>query len=147
MGSCGLNDIKPRRRSRLRDYKLLARCLITVAATRIALSTIGYRRLRPPTPTNDGPAPPGLVARVRLGVLWAARYVPRATCLTQAVACRDLIARQGFGTTLRIGVRPDPVMGFTAHAWLLSGEEIVVGGEAAELQGYSRLADLEASRR
>ena len=145
MSSCGLNDRRLSWRARLTGYKFLARCLVTVAATRIALCTLGYRRLRHPRPESERLAPAHLVARVRAGVVWAARYVPGATCLTQAVACRRLLARHGFPTTLRIGVRPDPQKGFTAHAWLLSGDEIVVGGEEAELRSYSKLADFEAS--
>lgn len=133
--------------SRLRAYKFLARCVLTVAMTRIALSTIGYRRLGEPAPRTRDLAPPNLVARVRAGVVWSARYVPRATCLTQAVACRSLIGRQGFPTTLRVGVRPDARGGFTAHAWLLSGDDVVVGGAEPELQAYVTLADFEARPR
>ena len=142
-----MNDGELSRRLSLKDYRLLARCLVTVAATRIALSTLGYRRLPPPPPATDAPAPPNLLARVRAGVTWACGFVPGATCLTQAVACRYLLARQGFRTTMRIGVRPDPQKGFSAHAWLLSGDEVVIGGDADELRSYARLADFEADAR
>lgn len=147
MVSSASNNRKARKRLGLRDCRLLARCLISVAASRIALSTIGYRRLPPPRRCGDAPAPPHLVARVRSGVAWASRYVPHATCLTQAVACRYLLARQGYATTLRIGVRRDKDQTFAAHAWLLNGEEVVIGGDSAELQTYARLADFQTGAR
>ncbi len=46
----------------------------------------------------------------------AARAVPRARCLTQALVGRVLLGRQGLPVDLRIGVRTDD--GFEAHAWI-----------------------------
>jgi len=139
-----LSSDEPKRRLSWRDAKLLARCLLTVAATRLGLTVVGYRRLPQPSACANAPAPPHLVARVRAGVTWASRFVPRATCLTQALACRYLLARQGYATTLRIGVRPDARQAFTAHAWLLSGDSVVIGGDLASLQTYATFADFEA---
>lgn len=144
MSSSGLNDREPRGRLGLRGYKFLARCLITVAATRLGLSTIGYRRLPPPRPCGEALPSPQFLNQVRVGVTWAARHIPQATCLTQAVACRYLLARHGFATTLRIGVKPDERKTLAAHAWLLCGEEVVIGGDPSELETYSRLADFQA---
>ena len=65
----------------------------------------------------------------RIGVVVAAvsRYVPGATCLTQALAARVLLAQEGHSSELvlgmaRVGAR------LRAHAWLEAGGTIVVGG-------------------
>jgi Transglutaminase-like superfamily len=53
------------------------------------------------------------------------RYVPGATCLTQALAARLLLARSGFDATLRFGARRNESGGFEAHAWVESNGKIV----------------------
>lgn len=69
------------------------------------------------------------IIRVRRHVDVGSRYVPGASCLTQALAAQVLLRRAGLDTTLRIGVRKDSTEGFKAHAWLECDGEIVVGGE------------------
>lgn len=54
------------------------------------------------------------------------RYVPRATCLTRALAGRRLLAAHGYPSRLRIGVRKDGAR-LSAHAWLEHGGGVVVG--------------------
>jgi hypothetical protein len=48
----------------------------------------------------------------------AARYMPRATCLTRALASHTLLARRGIHTQLRIGVVKGANGQLLAHAWL-----------------------------
>jgi hypothetical protein len=69
----------------------------------------------------------------------AARYVPRATCLTQALAAQWLFAWFGHPTMLRIGVAKGYDKALNAHAWLESEGRVVVGGEALEVQEYAVL--------
>ena len=52
-----------------------------------------------------------LVARCAL-------YVPRATCLPQALTLSALLRRQGFVPTLQIGVARGSHGEFQAHAWV-----------------------------
>ena len=65
-------------------------------------------------------------------VVWAvrrsSRLIPGATCLTQALAGRVLLARAGHLSELRIGVRKSSGAGFEAHAWLEHGGQVVLGG-------------------
>ena len=65
-------------------------------------------------------------------VTTATRYVPRATCLTQALAAQWLLARFGYPTLLRIGVAKGEEKVLKAHAWLESEGRVVVGGEGLE---------------
>jgi hypothetical protein len=65
-----------------------------------------------------------------------------STCLAQAVAGRLLLARRGIrGGAIRFGVRKADG-DLQAHAWLILGGTILMGGE--EAGAYVPLADLTA---
>jgi hypothetical protein len=72
----------------------------------------------------------------------ASRYVPRATCLVQALATQSLLGRNGHAGEVHIGVALDPKLGFRAHAWVESRGEVLIGG-SEELDGYSPLLVLD----
>ena len=57
----------------------------------------------------------------------ASRYIPKATCLTQALAARYLLARCGHTTNMQIGVLKDDKGDLEAHAWLESNGNILIG--------------------
>src|SRR5262249_47598455 len=59
------------------------------------------------------PSPEQSVWAVRV----AGRYVPGATCLTQALAVQALLARIGHESQVEIGVAKDAEK-FEAHAWV-----------------------------
>ena len=48
----------------------------------------------------------------------ASCYVPRATCLVQALAAQVLLSWQGLDSHLRIGVALSADKEFEAHAWV-----------------------------
>src|SRR5688572_24802006 len=81
-----------------------------VAAVRILLWVLPYRmvdRLVQATaipPRNAAPQPPSAAERIARDVESAARVVPRATCLVQALAGVWLIARAGAPVALQLGV-------------------------------------------
>ena len=69
-----------------------------------------------------------------------ARYVPwRTTCLVQAIAGRLLLRRRGIAATIRFGVAHGEA-GLSAHAWLIVGDQILLGGAVAS--DFQPLADL-----
>jgi hypothetical protein len=72
------------------------------------------------------------VGRVIWSVRAVSRCVPAATCLTQAMAAQFLLARSGHISRVQIGVAKDDSRGFEAHAWLVCGDEILLGGSIAE---------------
>ena len=78
-------------------------------------------------------------------VAWAvhtgSRYVPSATCLTQALAGQILLARYGYASELRIGVAQASGRDFEAHAWLLYDDEVVIGG-GGDLSRFTPLPPL-----
>lgn len=67
-------------------------------------------------------------AMIGWAVAVAGRYVPKATCLTQALTAQVLLARAGHPARLRIGVARGGLGQLRAHAWVESQDRIVVGG-------------------
>jgi Transglutaminase-like superfamily len=64
------------------------------------------------------------------------RYVPRATCLTQAIAAMVLLKQYSYPAALCIGVARNTAGEFEAHAWIESNGNIVIGGSKIDL--YTR---------
>ena len=83
--------------------------------------------------------------RVVWAVEVASRYVPRVTCLTQALAAQTMLRLGGIPTSLRIGVAKG-TGSFEAHAWLESGGKILIGGAEAA-QRYTQLVSFGAGER
>jgi hypothetical protein len=65
--------------------------------------------------------------RITWAVAAVARRIPRATCLTQALAATLLLAWRGHPATLRLGVAKRDDGSLHAHAWLECGGIILLG--------------------
>lgn len=76
-------------------------------------------------------------------VATAARRIPAATCLTQALAAQYLLRRRGLEADLRIGVARAAGEPLEAHAWVESRGQVVVGGVA---RPYTPLPSLGGER-
>jgi hypothetical protein len=128
------------------DRRLLLGGWVAVAATRLGLTVLGYRRLRAfaARPVEDM-APERDLARVAWAVRRAAKWAPGATCLTQALAAQIMLARKGYRTSIRIGVAPAVAGRFEAHAWLMSGERVVIGEAGQDLSRFTVMTDLPPS--
>lgn len=76
-------------------------------------------------------------------VLWAieaaARRVPDATCLTQAVSALLLLRRHGYAARFCLGVARTKTGALDAHAWLERDGKVVIGRMA---RPFARLPDL-----
>lgn len=68
--------------------------------------------------------------------------MPGASCLTQALVLRFLLARTGETCSIRIGVTQEPGAAFEAHAWVLHGNDVLIGGVTEKLERFTPLADL-----
>src|SRR5687768_10065352 len=108
------------------DRRLVLRAALLLGGIRLGLSLLPFAVLR------------GLLARVSVGpsrldnasrssvdrpvwaVAAAGRYVPKATCLVQALALQVLLMRQGYGARLCIGVAKGQQGRLEAHAWVES---------------------------
>jgi len=118
----------------------LARCLLVVAAVRLGLTLLSYNQIRRMVTRLDAQQPAGIgdLRRVAWGVAAAARLVPYASCLTQALSGQYLRARQGNASKIRIGIERDTGTQLKAHAWLMSGDQIVLGGS---IDRFAHLVD------
>jgi Transglutaminase-like superfamily len=130
------------------DRHLLIEAVVLVAAIRLGLWLLPFRSVRTLVERLGawewGAAPEGdsaSIKRIAWAVTRASRYLPAATCLTQALAAQVLLRRRGLAAKLHLGVGRDEDERFVAHAWVESQGRIVVGG--SNLDRYTRLAVLE----
>ncbi len=132
------------------ERRLLVKAALLLGAIRLGLWLLPFRTLRRVitqlSQVSDGLRKTDQRAEERLvwGVTKASQYVPKATCLTQALAAQVLLTRRGHPALLRIGVVKGEEGRLEAHAWLESRGEVVIGG--SELERYTRLAALEGDK-
>jgi hypothetical protein len=92
-----------------------------------------------PRPPASVSAPPAM-DRLTWAVETVSRFVPAATCLTQALAAQVLLTRRGRAARLHIGVSKAEGRKLEAHAWVESQGRVVIGGSG--LERYTVLAVL-----
>lgn len=127
---------------------LLAQCLAVVIAIRVGLSLFGYRAVLDRIAKTAPARPSDAHAHLHIWcVKHCSRIVPGATCLTQALAVHYLRARAGHPTRIRIGVRKRDDGRIAAHAWLVDGDVVLIGGEGEQLASFTPLVDLQAGVR
>lgn len=131
---------------------LLIRAAVLVGAIRLGLWLLPFRvvrgtvrRLAPPV---QGPVAGDwrAAARIAWAVRLVSRYVPAATCLTQALAVQVLLRQWGYPACLRIGVAREADGKLAAHAWVESQGRIVIGGTDASIAQYTALPPLEGEQ-
>ena len=120
-----------------RERGLLLRVLVLLAAARLALLVVPFRRLARYLGPADVESPLEVNSEVlaeAARVAWAIRVVSRrtpwaSTCFPQALTGLVLLRGRGIATTLYLGaaIRRDRV-GMEAHAWLRCGPCFVTGG-------------------
>jgi hypothetical protein len=132
------------------DQWLLVGVALLLGATRLGLWLLPFpavRRIvaRAARPVRgEAAADPSALGRLAWAVAVASRAVPRATCLTQALAAQVLLRRRGYPAALRIGVARGAGGRFEAHAWVESEGRVIVG--AAPPGRYTPLPALEGDR-
>ena len=135
----------------MRERMLLLLATLTVALVRLGLYLLPSRMtldlLRPLADSAPRAIPRRRPSAARLlaSIERAGRRVPRATCLTQAVAAKLLLRHFGYPGRLCVGVARDAGGSYRAHAWLEDGSRILIGG--AESRAYARLAAFDSSAR
>jgi hypothetical protein len=127
------------------DRRLLVEAGFLVVLIRLGLWLFPFRALRRilarmtylPSLLRD--KHPVSTDRIAWAVERTSRYVPAATCLTQALAAQVLMRRRGFAVCLRIGVAKDEREQLIAHAWVETEGKVVVGRS-----GYQRYTPFPA---
>ncbi len=126
------------------ERRLLLRAIATLGVARLTLKLLPFARVRRLlTPRPGGSAQPNITPlAVRWAITHAQRIIPDATCLPQAVTAEALLARGGHPAVLRIGVTKRAAKGFVAHAWVESGNRIIVGDLPEGLGEFAHLPPL-----
>ncbi len=126
-----------------RDIALAGEALALLVAARLALWLLPFSTTRRLLLAGFRPGRAGGETAERLA--WAAGAAARRlpspfhACLSQALAAEALLRRHGAPAQLVIGVRRPGAGGpVRAHAWVLSGERVVVGW-LDDLPSYGRL--------
>jgi hypothetical protein len=117
-----------------RERTLFVRAMPLVVAVRIALWVLPWRWTQAMTrrlSVARARRAPGSVDDIVRAVVRAAGRVPRATCLTRAIAASVMLGRRGVAASIRFGVARDARGKFIAHAWVESEGRIVIGGSTS----------------
>jgi hypothetical protein len=113
-----------------REVPILLRTAALVVAVRLALWILPFVRLRRMVLALARPRA-GQILRYQAeelsyAVRAVSRYVPRASCLTQALVLHILLRRESWPSKIQVGVNKSAGR-FHAHAWVESDERIVIG--------------------
>ena len=117
------------------DKGLLLKSACLLGAIRLGLWLLPFRILRQllgrisrPTCEESPKIDQTAIRRVTWSVAVMSRYIPKATCLTQALTTQVLLGWLGQPAHLRIGVAKNESGRLEAHAWLESEGAIIIGG-------------------
>ena len=122
------------------------RALAVIIAVRIGLTFLGFKRLERLMPRMASKASQGSPWQISWSVKRMATFVPWASCLTQAISLQYLLGVHGEPSIMCVGVIPDGRGKFTAHAWLLWDDQVIIGGNK-NLSEFQLIARLEAKSR
>jgi len=131
------------------NQHLLIQSALLLSIVRIGLWLLPFQTLRcllahisrtPQAPVQEGGH--AGIQQIVWAVALTSRYMPAATCLTQALATQVLLKRRGHPACLRIGVARSDAGAFQAHAWVECQGKIVIGGIQARAR-YTPLPPLD----
>ena len=130
--------VRAARRIGVADARLLVEAGSMLAAVRIALWLIPFRVLLRVAWPPRNPRRLHLIPldRIDWAICRASRVIPRASCLTRAIALHRLAGRYGYPCRLVLGVRRDAAGSFGAHAWAEHGGSILLD-TAENVAGYT----------
>ena len=121
-----------------REVPILLRAVALVVAVRLALWMVPFAKLRQAVASlahaRSGRETRYSVEQLSWAVRAVSRYVPRASCLTQALVLHILLRREGLPSRIQVGVSK-AAGHFEAHAWVESQDRVVIGDSG--LQRYT----------
>jgi hypothetical protein len=131
------------------ERRLLLLAFVLVAHVRASLCVLPSRYalrivrrladLGPLASRARRPAP----ERIAWAIATVSRVVPRASCLTQAVAGKLLLRYYGYESRLRLGVAKTSAGAFFAHAWIERESRVLIGG--AQSAAFNPLPSLSST--
>jgi hypothetical protein len=132
----------------LADRRLLLKAALLLGAIRLGSWLLPFQSLRQlvaglaQTSSRLRDADRLSIPRVAWAVATVSRNMPKATCLTQALATQVPLGRRGHPAHLRIGAARSPAGQLQAHAWVESEGTIVIG-RVDDLSRYTLLPSLD----
>jgi hypothetical protein len=132
-------------RSLFSDHRLILEALVLVCAFRTALWILPFHTIRSLVAERTKPVNGQtindlvLIKRLASSVKRTSKYVPAASCLTQALATLVLLGRYGQTGVLRIGVAKTAKGEFKAHSWVECNNQVVIG-KTRSLKSYAVLS-------
>jgi len=116
------------------EKRLLVTAFVLLAFVRAGLWSLSLQQLRRLLEQRVSPAASlrsGMrsdVGRISWAVTTASRFIPRATCLVQALALQTMLRQHGIASSLNIGVAKQDGDRLNAHAWIQHGDELIACG-------------------
>jgi hypothetical protein len=123
------------------DWRLRCAAFAILFFYRTTIPLFGYRRVAGFFARGTRAPPEAYVGRVVAAVGTASRRIPGASCLIQASTGQALFALRGYRVIMRVGVREDGERHLAAHAWLISGDDIIFGSSVSDFGQYRPIAD------
>ncbi len=115
------------------DKALLMTAAVLVISSRVALWLFPYRVVRERLNRRKTISKKTLsCSRIAWAISAVSRFVPGATCLTQAVAAEALLRSHGYAPNLHIGVTKNKSQALEAHAWIEVHGDIILGNAGVE---------------
>jgi hypothetical protein len=117
-----------RKRAFLTAIAMLVAVRISLWVATVERVESSARRLARRTADTRSPTPGG-ADRIAWAVGSAARFVPGASCLPQAIAAEALLIRAGHPAEIRLGVTKDGRGRIDAHAWVEVSGRVILGDD------------------
>ena len=122
------------------DRLLFVEAVIWLGIARLAVLVMPFRWIAPflgrhmaESPQTTESEQKEIAERISRVVQTVSRHMPwECKCLTQAIACKNMLKRRGLQTTLYLGVAKGGEGNLKAHAWLRSGDMIVTGARGMD---------------
>lgn len=129
-----------------RERFLYLRTWLLLFRIRLMLWVLPYRRWRQIAAhmirvENERQLDRPQVNQITRAVRVMSKYVPQASCLTQALAAQTLLANEGQRSQLRVGVTQNGGK-LEAHAWVQIDGRVVIGGRESVVR-FSAFPTLE----
>lgn len=126
----------------LKSTALTLEAFALLMLVKVGLSAMPYSKLARFLPApGTRPADGWVKTRTARAMNRASAWFPAATCLPQALAGSALLALQGYDSRVRIGVAALPNRRLKAHAWLLCGDDVIIG-DSENLMDFATMTDL-----
>jgi hypothetical protein len=127
------------------EQRLLIRTWILLGVIRLGLELVPFSTLRKLLdrlrPKLDSFKKEFSEEQLVWSVTVVSPYIPKTTCLAQALTAQLLLQQAGHQACLHIGVEEAEEGGIKAHAWVESKGRILIGG--TDLNRYTHLLALK----